>query len=394
MGSTGSGTAAAESASAETSKTAPDTTTTRLEPVFHSILKSCILIGLGVIAGYGLFHAIFRYRCADVLDEMERGHNQSLASLTELYQKSVDDHQQCLNSEDKTQEIYELRGRLEAQSDLVASHRSLLQKHQVSTSRLEEMELLLQQKEAELFIIQKRIDLRNQEKEELEKELDELKQSIVVELGEKTEMIQSLESSVQAFQATEREYLNHIQTRHAVMSRQFFGKGPYYVKFSLDLPGHGDSFFVAEIATRRIFPLSVFTLLTLVESGFYNDLTMVNEGNGAVVLGSTSEGNGKNLEEKLLGLGFLGGASMYFAEWSSEYPCPAGALGFIDRGPSLHFHAMSGEEGDYHSCFAEVIRGMDILQAIHEALRDGGSLRLTSAIVLLSSDEGDDKTEL
>jgi predicted RNase H-like nuclease (RuvC/YqgF family) len=200
--------------------TTTTTTESRLEPVLHSILKSCILLGLGIIAGYGLFHAIFHHRCADVLDELERGYNHSLASLSELHQKSVEDHRQCLENDDKAQEISELRGRLEAQSDLVNSHRSLVQKHQITTSRLEEIQAELERKEAELFIIQKRIDLRHEEKDELERELTELKKAVEVELGEKNKIIESLQSSVEAFQMTEREILEHVQSRHGVMSLQ------------------------------------------------------------------------------------------------------------------------------------------------------------------------------
>jgi hypothetical protein len=200
--------------------TTTTTTESNLLPLLHAILKSCILIGLGIIAGYGLFHTIFHHRCADVLDEMERGYNQSLASLSELYQKSVEDHKLCLDNDDKMQEISELRGRLEAQADLVNSHRSLVQKHQVATSRVEEIQAELERKEAELFIIQKRIDLGHQEKDELERELKDLKESVEVELGEKTKMIETLQSSVEAFQMTEREMLQHVQSRHGVMSRQ------------------------------------------------------------------------------------------------------------------------------------------------------------------------------
>jgi predicted RNase H-like nuclease (RuvC/YqgF family) len=210
----------ATTATTTTAKTTTTITQSRLEPFLHAVLKSFILLGLGIIAGYALFHAIFHHRCADVLDELEGGYNQSLASLRELYQKSVDDHRQCLDNDDKILEISELKGRLEAQSDLVNSHRSLLQKHQVTTSQLEHVEAELNRKEAELFIVQKRIDLRHQEKDDLEKELKELKQAVDIELGEKTKMIESLQSSVDAFQMTEREMLEHVKSRHGVMSRQ------------------------------------------------------------------------------------------------------------------------------------------------------------------------------
>lgn len=197
-----------------------DDTDKTTQSLLKSILKSVILIGIGALAGYGLFYFIFLHRCAAVLDDIERGNNQTISSLNELYLKALNDHKRCLEGDNHEQETYELRGRLEAQSDLIASHRSLLEKHKVNTAQLEETKAELESKEAELFGIQKRIDVHNQEKEELENDLKELKQTMVVELGEKTKTIESLQSSIQAFQMTEREMLQHVQSRHSVMSRQ------------------------------------------------------------------------------------------------------------------------------------------------------------------------------
>jgi len=190
------------------------------ESFLHAILKSTILVGLGIICGYGLFYVIFHHRCGDVLDEIERGHQLAMTSLNDLYRKATDDHKQCMEDDTRTNEIYELRGRLEAQSDLVSSHRSLLEKHKVSTERLEEIAAELERKEAELFIVQKRIDLYNKEKSELQQELNDLKNSVAVELGEKTSAVETLKSSIEAFQLTEKEMLDHVQSRHSVMTRQ------------------------------------------------------------------------------------------------------------------------------------------------------------------------------
>jgi cyclophilin family peptidyl-prolyl cis-trans isomerase len=167
-----------------------------------------------------------------------------------------------------------------------------------------------------------------------------------------------------------------------------FGTGPYYVRFSLDIFGQGESFFVVEISTRKTFPLSVFTLLTLVESGFYNGVDVEIGGNGVLLVGRSVSGN--SMDEKLKALGFLGGSSLYFPEEIPEYPCGPNFLGFVNRGPALHLHISSGGEEGYHTCFAEVVRGADTLQLIHHTLGNGESVTLSSAAVLLAHEEDSD----
>jgi hypothetical protein len=171
-----------------------------------------------------------------------------------------------------------------------------------------------------------------------------------------------------------------------------FGKGPYYVRFSLDIPGHGESFFVVEISTRKTFPLSVFTLLTLVESGFYNGVDVEHGGNGVLLMGSSAAGN--SMDEKLRALGFLGGSSLYFPEESLEYACGPNSVGFVKRGPALNFHLSPGGEEGYHACFAEIVRGEGTLQLIQDALGNGESLTLSSAAVLLAHKDDSDSPDL
>lgn len=149
---------------------------------------------------------------------------------------------------------------------------------------------------------------------------------------------------------------------------------------------------MAEITSRKKFPLSVFTFLTLVESGFYNDLHIANDGNGVVAVGSGSADSDSVLAEKLQGLGFLAGSSLYFPEVSPEVPCGPNTLGFVERGPALHLHLSSGREGGKHpSCFAEVVRGTEILGLVHES---GETIRIMSASVLLSDSDGEGTADL
>jgi hypothetical protein len=160
----------------------------------------------------------------------------------------------------------------------------------------------------------------------------------------------------------------------------------------LDVPGHSEAFFVAEITSRKKFPLSVFTFLTLVESGFYNDLHMVNGGNGVLAVGSGSVDSDSVMAEKLQGLGFLAGSSLYFPEVSPEVPCGPNTLGFVERGPALHLHMSSEKKGGKQpSCFAEVVRGTEILGLIQES---GDTVRILSASVLFADSDGEGAADL
>jgi hypothetical protein len=206
---------------ASTVKQQPNESTSSSSPSFlHETLKSIIWIGLGIIAGYGLFYSIFHHRCADLMDEVEQSHNSSMAKLNDQYIKAIEDHKACLEDDSRVQEIYDLRGRLESQSDLLASHRDLLNKHQVTAEKMQEMEAELERKSAELFVVIKRIELHNEEKKELEQDLAELRKSMDAAIGQKAQEIEALKSSLGAFQSTQTEMLQHVQIRHGVMARQ------------------------------------------------------------------------------------------------------------------------------------------------------------------------------
>jgi hypothetical protein len=151
---------------------------------------------------------------------------------------------------------------------------------------------------------------------------------------------------------------------------------------------------VIEVATRKTFPLSVFTFLTLVESGFYTEMDIVSGGSDVLLLVGTSGKDVASMDAKLRALGFLGGSTLYFPESSPEYLCGPNSLGFVDRGPALHFFASSGAgEGD-QSCFAEIVRGTDTLDLVHQSLSKGETIRLSSATVLLATEEIESSPDL
>ncbi|KAL3921203.1 MAG: hypothetical protein SGILL_002871 [Bacillariaceae sp.] len=188
---------------------------------------------------------------------------------------------------------------------------------------------------------------------------------------------------------TERNVIGDLAARHAILCRQFFGRGPYYVKFTLNLP-EGESSFVVEIATRKELPLSVFSLLTLVESNFYGGLSLSNGGNGLLQIGAN-----RNMDDserhKLKSLGFSGESTLYFDEQSEGHPCQAGSMSFDERGPGLAVHTVD-HNLQYGSCFGTIVRGKDdIVPLIQVSLERGESLKLLSADILLAGDTSEER---
>jgi competence protein ComGC len=350
--------------------------------LIRNVLIGASVFGSGIISGYGLFYSTLSHRWASFLDEIEMNHNKTVSSLDGLYQKAIIDKQACADDFTRSQEISELKGRLEAQSDLVSSHRLLIDKHQVIRAHLREVETQLEGKDAELLVLQKQIELYEMGKSELETNLQELRIVMQNELNDKSHAIQSLESSIEAFKVAEQNMQVLLKSRHAVLCRQFFGRGPYYVKFSVNLPEQDDSFFLVEISSRKAFPLSVFTFLTLVESGFYNGLDLAIDENGLLKIGGGHSSEAITAE-RLNSLGFTGASRLYFEEEPRDHPCHDGSISFEDYGPGLIHHIVD-HELQYGSCFGQIVGGKDnVVPLIKASLQSGVSLKVLLATVLL-----------
>jgi len=99
--------------------------------MLQTVLSSIILIGLGVIGGFALFH----YALQDRLQKTEHGHNATLSIVRGQLLESEAERTRCTEQDDgRLQEMSELRGRLDAQYknwyDLTASQRLLATRHQ------------------------------------------------------------------------------------------------------------------------------------------------------------------------------------------------------------------------------------------------------------------------
>jgi chromosome segregation ATPase len=77
------------------------------------------LLGLGAIAGYGAFYALFNARCLELVQGTKARHNASLEELRRKYDEAVAGKNQCLSDTSAQEELHQLQGRLEAQTALL-----------------------------------------------------------------------------------------------------------------------------------------------------------------------------------------------------------------------------------------------------------------------------------
>lgn len=152
-----------------------------------------------------------------------------------------------------------------------------------------------------------------------------------------------------------------------------FGKGPYYVKFVLNIPGQEDRteepFFVVEVSSRKQLPHSSFTFLSLVESTFYDGASLGSAGAGTLHVGLP-----RTEAAALKALGFSAGRAMSYAEESPTLPCGPLSVGFVDRGPALLLHTLvveaeaGGDGRSQTTCFGRVVRGEEWLPTVESSI--------------------------
>lgn len=346
-------------------------------PHLQSILISIILIGTGTVIGYMAFHTQFHYQCINVLNNVHGSHNTTLAQLQDRLNEKDNLHKQCMEDETRVKEVYELRGRLESQSDLAASHRALLDQHQRSLKKIQQLEL--GQQVDELDRLREELHVVTQKLEESRRHVVEDRQFFADSLANNQHLLESVR--------------NHLSQRESVQCRQWFETdGPYYVEFqvALLLTENNDDqepeqqqepeasvvvSFVVELATRKQLPHSVYTFLTLVESGTYNDAAFISYSHDQKVLQISGENtSNRDLESHLHRLGFPNGVNgvLAFLEESPSLPCQANSIGFVQRGPNLKLFLEDGAEwgadGAESTCFGRVVRGMEHMPEIKRHL--------------------------
>ena len=154
----------------------------------NTLLTSMVLIGLGVIGGFGIFHFSLHHRYVDRIYRTEQTHNMTLAVIRDRYIEADKERKQCIDTDFGRQgELSELRGRLEAQykswHGLTETQRSLNGQHQKKVDQLNGLQAQaqrdqqrLEQQERDLSSIQEEMERNYQIKIVIDSELMKMKE--------------------------------------------------------------------------------------------------------------------------------------------------------------------------------------------------------------------------
>jgi hypothetical protein len=179
-----------------------------------AILVSILVIGLGCFAGFGAFHSAFHHRCL-----AEAGSNSTLTALHQRLLESVADHNRCLlDEESHVEELHGLRGRLEAQTDLI----SLLSEHLDGSPKVEELQDRIDQMEDELSASRAHAEIAQMEKMELEGTLESERETSAWMEQRHAEDLSAMEGELQAWREEREELVNYTRQRQGVMIRQLY----------------------------------------------------------------------------------------------------------------------------------------------------------------------------
>lgn len=161
----------------------------------NTLLTSMILIGLGVIGGFGIFHSTLHHRYIDRIYRTEETHNRTLSVIRDQFIEADKERRQCMQTDSgRLGEMSKLRGRLEAQykswHDLTETQRSLYGQHQKKVDQVNDLQAQVQQeqrtlkgreeelgqKDRALTATKEEIESNYQIKIELESELTKMKE--------------------------------------------------------------------------------------------------------------------------------------------------------------------------------------------------------------------------
>lgn len=187
----------------------PSSTTTIM------VLTSMIMLGLGCIGGYGVFHSVFRHRYADVMDEAERSHNATLQVMHQKLLSAVDDHKRCMDDDSRLQEVHDLRGRLESQSDIKSFLSSTKQRE--IAAKVDELQHRLGQKDDELSAARDEAAAFQSEVVELEKRLAEHQEQLDNMMRQE---LLAIQDDFLSLQELHDDVTNHLGQRQSLMCRQ------------------------------------------------------------------------------------------------------------------------------------------------------------------------------
>jgi chromosome segregation ATPase len=222
--------------------------------LINILLLYSSLMGLGAIGGYATFYTIFSTKCSDLMDEVERRHNETSEEVQNKYLTAVENHHRCIEDETRKLELVELKGRLDGQATLVGRHHDLLDKHQESVEKVsslqaahdetkgkfEGLQAEVEAKQAELVLVKQEIGNYNAEMAGVERRLSDqrsLSSNIMKKKVEeiellKTERVECLESR-RMMEFDMENMKGNIQRRQETLCREKYVIYPGYFAICL-----------------------------------------------------------------------------------------------------------------------------------------------------------------
>jgi chromosome segregation ATPase len=181
--------------------------------ILNILLLYFSLLGLGALGGYAGFYASFSERCSALLRETEGLHNVSKQAYQEKYESAMEGQRQCMSDNTVKEELQQLQGKLESQSNLADRHQALLDKQEQTLARLSALQELSQENGNTIHdlreqLSQMRMELttEKQKVEMVTRERDTLEKELHGRLGETQGMLELREQQVQELLSKTTEY--------------------------------------------------------------------------------------------------------------------------------------------------------------------------------------------
>lgn len=355
------------------------------------ILLCLLLVGIGGIIGYLVFSSVYNHRCSDLMDDAERHFN---STEQDLHNRLIEAQHKNAESEIAELELRELRGRMESHTDLMSKHEGLLDKHQRTMEQL----TAVQYSQEQTLLIKKRLehdlDIAQAKLTTLERSLEKANRdqgSLGVQLKRSQDMIANLsrqneELAMNASCEEEKAVAtSQIQELHLLLSKQSFGEGPYYLKFSLsveDEPDDENNAFIVEITTLHQLPNVVFSFMTLQKAKVYDGVEFLPT-NSIVYVGS---------DEKTFGSFSHVKSALSRAETTAVGDCKPYSVGFVGGdtgGLKLVMTRDSSKHGSL-ACFGTIVHGRQFISRIQMSPQQGKTMSIrTVEQVLPQAQEGE-----
>ena len=205
--------------------------------LINTILTYLTLVGVGAIVGYTIFASIYNHRCSDMMDEAERNFNRT---KEEMSMKLVEALHKNTANEGVESEVLELRGRLAGQADLMSKHHALLDKHQTTVERMNELQTSLTELQncpKQVKQLENHVNIISIQKESAEKRSQQA--------NEKIEQLLEEAKNAGASAACESHLsksMTHLQTLYSTQCREKYVVMSFVLNLSLFISWLGSRF--------------------------------------------------------------------------------------------------------------------------------------------------------